>query len=692
MVKSLIHKVRKRNGKIVPFDKNKIQIAIEKAFKAVDENIKPTKELTNEVIQILNERVNTFFQKIPTVEQIQNVVEEILSKSKYDRIAKAYMLYRRSRAHARELKEFFGVKDDLKFDVNAIRVLQERYLLRNEEGKLIETPTQLFKRIAKAIAAVEKNNKKTWEEKFFEIMRNLEFLPNTPTLMNAGVKKGQLSACYVLPIDDSLESIFDTLKTAALIQQTGGGVGFSFSRLRPRGDVVKSTKGIASGPVSFIKIYDATTETVKQGGKRRGANMAILHVNHPDILEFVTAKTPTKGLTNFNISVAADDKFMKAVIRRKNYNLINPRTKKTVAKIDAGKLFDLICKNAWQTGDPGMIFIDEINRRHPAKKVGLIEATNPCAEIPLLPNEACNLGSINLGKFVVNKKINYSKLAEVTKLATRFLDNVISANYYPTKEIDKVVKSNRKIGLGVMGFADMLIKLGIKYDSEEALKVADKVMKFISKGAILESMELGKEKENFPNFTKSIWKNKYQTMRNATVTAIAPTGTIGIIAGCSTGIEPLFALAFMREVMEGKHLFEVNKELTNILIKKNLYSDKLMEKIAKTGNLKNIKLPNIKNLFRTALEIDPNWHIRMQAVFQKYTDNAVSKTINMPQNATVEDIKKVYLLAYKLKCKGITLYRYGCKPKQVLYLGKGEKYTEAKSEFFGTCIGKICTF
>ena len=701
MVKSLIHKVRKRSGEIVLFNKSKIQTAIEKAFKAVEEkDLKPAIKLTEETISILNQRVSIFFQKIPNVEQIQNIVEEILSKSKYDRVAKAYMLYRRSRAHARELKEFFGVKDDLKFDVNAIQVLQERYLLRNKEGKIIETPTQLFKRIAKAIAIVEKDYSKSdseikkIEQEFFDIMINLKFLPNSPTLFNAGTSFPLLSACFVLPIEDSLEGIFDTLKTTALTQQRGGGTGFSFSKLRPKGDIVGSTKGIASGPVSFIKIFDATTETIKSGGKRRGANMAILHISHPDILEFIVSKKGSKQLSNFNISVAVDNKFLRAVKKNKDYHLINPRTKRVVSAINARKLFEFICKYAWETGDPGMIFIDEINKRHPLKKLAKIEATNPCGEQPLLPNESCNLGSINLSKFVKESKLDWGELKKTIKIGVRFLDNVIDANKYPTKEIENMTKANRKIGLGIMGWADTLVELGIKYDTKDALKFADKLMKFFSTIAIQESLRLGKEKGSFPNFQRSTWAKDFSTIRNSTVTTIAPTGTIGIIAGCSSGIEPLFAIAYVREVMEGKKLFEVNKNFQKIALKKGFYSENLIKRVAKKGNLEGINLPKqIKDLFRTALQINPEWHIKIQATFQKYVDNAVSKTINLPQNATVKDIEKAYLLAANLKCKGITVYRYGSKPAQVLYLGEKGSYTKATKEYSGgTCIGSVCTF
>jgi len=688
-----ISKIIKRDGSIVTFQPFKIENAILKAIKAVKGNEKLAKKLTEEVIDNASVKFN-----IPSVEQIQDVVEDILVKNHQDRVAKAYMLYRESRAHAREIKEFFGIKDDLKFGVNAIKVLEERYLLRDEEGKIIETPIEMFRRVARAVARAEKVKQMEFEDKFFSLMRNLEFLPNSPTLMNAGTKLGQLSACFVLPIEDSLESIFNTLKHAAIIQQSGGGTGFSFSRIRPRGDLVKSTKGIASGPVSFINVFDTTTETIKQGGKRRGANMAVLHISHPDILEFITSKEKEKQLSNFNISVSVDDKFMNALQKNEDYSLINPRTGRAIKKMNARSLFDAICKAAWKTGDPGMIFIDEVNRKSQLPWLGIIVSTNPCGEVPLFPYESCNLGSINLTKMLREEDSKYSvdwnKLKQTVHLSVRFLDDVIDVNIYPFRELEQMAKANRRIGLGVMGFAEMLILLDIPYESNQAIQIAEKIISFIEKKSHLASMEIAKEKGNFENFEKSIWKTKTKHMRNCACTTIAPTGTISIIAGCSSGIEPIFAIAFMREILAGKHLFEVNKIFLEKAIKEGFYSDELMKEIVLNGSLKKVKMPEkTKKLFKTSLEISAEQHIKIQSSFQKYTDNAVSKTINLPNNSTIEDIKKAYLLAYKTKCKGITVYRYGSKPEQVLYLGEGKKPTKATIEFTGgTCIGKICTF
>ncbi|UZE93759.1 MAG: adenosylcobalamin-dependent ribonucleoside-diphosphate reductase [Candidatus Pacearchaeota archaeon] len=692
--KNRIKKIRKRDGSIVSFNSKKITNAIIKAMKVFDlDNKRAARRITFDVIFLLNERINKWERKTPTVEQIQEIVEEVLEKYN-ERLFKVYSLYRRSRHPAREIRNFFKIKDDMKFSANALKVLEERYLLRDNKGKIIETPTQMFKRIAKAVASADKKfrqNPKKTEKEFLEMMKNLEFLPNSPTLMNAGTPIGQLSACFVLPIEDSLDSIFTTLKDMAKIQQSGGGTGFSFSNLRPKGDIVKSTKGVASGPVSFIKIYDATTDVIKQGGKRRGANMAVLHCTHPDIEEFIHAKGKERQLSNFNISVAVTDSFMNAATKNKTFNLINPRTRKVAKKIDAKKLFNEIYKAAWKTGDPGMIYIDEINRKQPTPKLDKIEATNPCGELPLLAYESCNLGSINLSKFVEKEKINYTKLRKVIHTAIHFLDNVIEKNKYPLPEIEQITKANRKIGLGIMGFADMLIKLRIPYNSKKALKTAKRIMSFINIEARNASIYLGKKRGSFPNLKKSKYKN-FRYLRNATRTTIAPTGSISIIAGCSSGIEPLFAIVYVREIMEGKRLIEINNDFKIETIKKDLYTDDLIKKIAFTGSIQKTYLPKeMKRLFITALEISIEWHIRMQAIFQKYTDNAVSKTINFPEKASIEQVKKSYLLAWDLKCKGITIYRYGSKPQQVLYLGKGKKPTKAELHYAGGLACSECS-
>ncbi|MEM0049596.1 MAG: vitamin B12-dependent ribonucleotide reductase [Candidatus Bathyarchaeia archaeon] len=702
--------IRKRDGRIVPFDPDKIKNAIHKAIQAVrGEDGELAAKLSAQVVAIVEER---FKDRIPSVEDVQDIVEQVLIKNGYDAVAKAYILYRHQRAELREKKKLLGVTDDLKLSLNAITVLERRYLLKDETGRTVETPSQMFRRVAKAIAKVDAIYERNAdlgriEEEFYRVMANLEWLPNSPTLMNAGTDIGQLSACFVLPVGDSIEEIFDALKYMALIHKSGGGTGFSFSRLRPKGDVVKSTMGVASGPVSFMKIFDAATDVIKQGGRRRGANMGILRVDHPDIIEFITAKEKEGVLTNFNISVAVTDEFMEAVENDKYYSLINPRNGAVVRRLKARDIFDLIATTAWKTGDPGLIFIDEINRKNPTPHVGMIESTNPCGEVPLLPYESCNLGSINLSKMVRDNEVDWEKLRQTVRIGVHFLDNVIDANKYPIPQIEAATKANRKIGLGVMGWAEMLIKLGIPYDSEEAIAMAEKVMSFISEEARKMSVELGEKRGSFPNFPGSVWeKMGYKAMRNATVTSIAPTGTISIIAGTSSGIEPLFAVAFVRNVM-GTQLFEVNSLFEQIAKERGFYSMNLISRIARTGSVQGLSEipPDIKELFKTALEIAPEWHVRMQAAFQKYVDNAVAKTINLPPDATVDDVRRIFMMAWKLKCKGITIYRYGSKSTQVLVIGGLQvpsapvttghtppPYTQVPEEYAGECPTGVCPY
>jgi ribonucleoside-diphosphate reductase alpha chain len=693
-----IAKIRKRDGRIVDFDSSRIRDAIHKAFIAVElEDGERAQSITKEVIGLLEEK---FKEKIPSVEDAQDFVIQVLKKSGYEKVADEYQDYRKKKGEIRRLREKLGIIEP-KLTVNALEVLRKRYLLKNEEERIIETPTKMFTRIAKTIANVDKQysgNPKESERIFYGMMARLEFLPNSPTLFNAGTDLGQLSACFVLPVEDSLESIFTTVKDMALIEQTGGGVGFDFSMLRPKGDVVRSTKGVASGPISFMRVFDTATEIIKAGGKRRGAMMGILRVDHPDIIDFITSKQQPRFLSNFNISVAVTDDFIKALEKDEKYWLINPRNKAKVRKLKAKDVWNLMVKSAWESGDPGVVFIDEINRYNPTPIVGKIEATNPCGEQPLLPYESCNLGSINLSMMVEEGKINWQKLGETVRNAVHFLDNVVDANKYPLKEIKAISRANRKIGLGIMGFADMLIKLGIRYDSEEALQLAEKLMKFIKEESHKKSMEIGEERGSFPNFQKSIWKDRYSAMRNATVTTIAPTGSISIITGCSSGIEPIFAISFIRNVLSGTRLFETNPLFEITTKKRGIYSAQLLEEIAETGSVQKIeKIPeDVKKLFITALDIKPEWHVRMQAAFQKYTDNAVSKTVNLPTEATIEDVRRVYDIAWKLKCKGVTVFRYGSKPEQVLYIGeiktKQTTFVTAESDYAGGCPKKTCPF
>ncbi len=700
----VILEIRKRDGTLQKFNRNKIASAVYRAMLSVD---KDDQEIADELSKKVTSIAELKFsgQQIPTVEDIQDIVESVLIENGFVEVAKSYILYRQKRAEVRDAKRLIGVSDELKLSVNAARVLRRRYLLKDENGNVKETSGGMMRRIAKAIAAPDliynrNSDVEKMEEEFYSMLTNLEFLPNSPTLMNAGTGVGQLSACFVLPVEDSIEDIFNAVKYMAIIHKSGGGTGFSFSHLRPKGDVVKSTKGIASGPVSFMRIFDTSTEIIKQGGRRRGANMAILSVYHPDIQEFITSKSKEGFLDNFNISVAVDDNFMRAVNKGDEYWLKNPRSGEKVRKLQARSVFDLIVNMAWNTGDPGLVFLDEINRHNPTPKLGLIESTNPCGEQPLLPNESCNLGSINVYKMIRDGDIDWDRLREVTRLSVHFLDNVIDANQYPLPEIEKITRGNRKIGLGIMGWADLLIKLSIPYNSQEALNMAEKLMKYIADEARKQSINIGESRGTFPNFPESIWKRQgYKALRNATVTTIAPTGTISIIAGVASGIEPLFAISYVRNVMEGTKLIEVNSQFEEVAKNEGFYSRELMIEIAKRGSVKDISsIPeHIKEVFVTAFDIEPEWHVRMQAAFQKYVDNAVSKTINLPSDASFEDVRKVYLSAYHLKCKGITVYRYGIKKDQVLRMISFEKmlldeHVTADSEYSGGCLVGECPY
>jgi ribonucleoside-diphosphate reductase alpha chain len=611
-------------------------------------------------------------------------------------------------------------EDKLNLTENAIKVLEKRYLKRDNTGKCVESPADMFHRVADTLASGDLKFGKSSEDvkkladRFYTAITNKYFMPNSPTLMNAGRELGQLAACFVLPVEDSLEGIFETVKNTALIHKSGGGTGFSFSRLRPKNSVVRSTMGVSSGPVSFMEVFNAATEAVKQGGTRRGANMGILRVDHPDILDFINCKSDNNKLNNFNISVAITDKFMDAYLNGTDYELINPKDNSVAGKMSAKKVFDMIVDGAWRNGEPGIIFIDTMNYDNPTPQIGAIESTNPCGEVPLLPFEACNLGSINLGMMVTSENgktvVDWNLLGETTKTAIRFLDNVIAINNYPLPQISEMVQNNRKIGLGVMGWADMLMKMGISYASEEGTHLGSQIMEFIDYVSKCESVELSKERGRFGNFEGSIYDsedylyNKYKGksagiitddqwkdldsqikqfgIRNATTTCIAPTGTISMIAGSSGGVEPLFGLVFSRLIMDGTEMLEINPIFKDYMISRGLYSEDLMKKISVDGSLKHVDgvSEEIKHIFVTAHDVSPYWHVKMQAAFQLHTDNAVSKTVNFEEHATREDIKEAYILAYKNHLKGITVYRNNSRQFQPMNLDDKKKKVEEAPE------------
>ena len=565
---------------------------------------------------------------------------------------------------------------------NARKVLERRYLAKDREGNILEDTDGMFRRVAQNLARADAKYGATpdevqaTEDKFFHAMRRLETIPNSPTLMNAGRELQQLSACFVLPVDDTIEGIFESVKQTALIHKSGGGTGFSFSRLRPSGDIVGTTGGVASGPVSFIRAFDTATDVVKQGGTRRGANMAILRVDHPDILEFIRSKKDGVNLSNFNISVAINHEFMQKAHSNLEYDLVNPHSRKSTKALNAKDVFEEIVQMAWETGDPGIVFLDRINRDNPNPQLGEIESTNPCGEQPLLPNESCNLASINLVKMLRHDsgtpEINWEALGSTVSTTVHMLDNVIDMNRYPLPDIEEMSRKTRRIGVGIMGFADILIQMGIPYDSQDALNLAEEVMKFIQDKTHESSGLLAATRGNFPAWDSSIYgpQGENKPMRNSAPVTIAPTGTISIIAGASSGIEPLFALSYVRDVMDHTRLVEVNPYLEAVAKHEGFYSEELMKQLAQTGTLRNADVPDwVKQIFQTSQDISPTAHVKMQAVFQRYTDNSVSKTINFPNSATVDDVREAYMTAYLTGCKGVTVYRDGSKTEQVLSIG-----------------------
>ncbi len=575
------------------------------------------------------------------------------------------------------------------FSQNAIKVLEKRYLAKNDKGQVMETPAEMFRRVARNIAQADfiydsAANAALSEERFYQLMTKKEFLPNSPTLMNAGRELQQLSACFVLPIEDSMEGIFESVKQAAIIHKSGGGTGFSFSRLRPKNDVVRTTGGVASGPISFMKVFNHATEAVKQGGTRRGANMGILRVDHPDILEFIDCKINESDVTNFNISVAITDRFMDAVVKDEFYDLLSPRTGEPVSKLRARDVFDKIAGNAWRNGEPGLFFIDTTNRVNPTPNAGIIEATNPCGEQPLIPYESCNLGSINLEVHVTHMEgravIDWERLERTVRTSVHFLDNVIDMNHYPIKQIEDVTKSNRKIGLGVMGFARMLFKLGIAYDSPEGIDCARNVMQFIRDIGHSESERMSDRRGVFPNWKGSVYEKQGKRLRNAYITTVAPTGTLSMIADTSGGCEPEFSLIWYKNVMGGEHLPYVQETFIDIAKAEGFWSEELLNRIIENhGSVRGLAEVPAKwqAIFATAHDVASEWHVKMQAAFQEFTDSAVSKTINMPENSTPEDVENAYILAYKLGCKGITVYRDGSRSEQVMNVGKSQEKTKA---------------
>lgn len=655
--------------------------------------LKKLEEVENEIRTILLKNKPS----LSTLEDYDLTVQKVLVGKGYVEEAKEYILRQKKIRDQNKQKELLGIKDELGFSLNSLVVIKNKYLKRDDKGNVSESTNEWLLRVSKALADAEEKekDKKIWQKKFFQVMCDMQFFPAGRTLANAGTINGQLANCFVLPFEDNIEEIFEVVKESSILKKNGGGVGFSFSKIRPKGDHIATTTGAACGPVALMKVLDSTSEILLQAGGRRSGNMIVLSVSHPDVLEFISCKEQENVLNQINFSLGVTDGFMRAVEKDKMWELVNPRTGKSVQKIPAKSILEYAASSAWKKGDPGMIFLDRINRDNPTPHAGSIEAVNLCGEQPLLPYEACNLGSINLLKFLELKNGQYvfdlTDLEEVIRTAVRMLDNVITVCRYPVAKVDRVVKANRKIGLGVMGWADVLVKMQISYSSEKALKLAEKMMKFISDISHDESQKLGREKGSFTNFPGSSWQKKgYKYMRNSTCTTIAPTGSISMAAGVSSGIEPLFALVYYKQVMGGIRLPEINADLLMHLKKQeeslsfgkqsSEFFEKIEQEISRSGSIQNTTLPKeVKKIFATAMDLTYEDHIKMQAAFQKHTDNAVSKTINLSNNAGIEDVKKAFILAWKMGCKGITVYRDKSRGVQVLNVGKTNEDTMNES-------------
>ena len=646
-------------------------------------------KLARKLAGIVVDRLEKHYGRIKKIAsaEIGDMVERVLLENAHYKTAKAYIINREKKRQIEASKRALGVHDDIGLSYNALLVAKEKYLLKDREGEVVETPGGMFDRVAKFLAKAEKKERNKWERKFAELMRERRFIPGGRTLANSGTANNQLANCFVMPMPDNIEGIFESLKESSILKKYGGAVGFNFGHIRPKGDMVSTTSGAAAGPIALMQLINDASEIYLQAGKRRSGNMVTLPVTHPDVWEFIHCKESGTNLPHINYSLAVTHKFMEAVKQNQDWELINPRSGKQVARVSARGLLEEAARMAWKTGDPGLIFIDEIEKHNPTPQVGPLETVNLCGEQPLLSYEACNLGSVNLAVHVVGQngeaKVEWKKLEETVRVGVRMLDDVVSVCQYPLPQVAKMVAANRKIGLGVMGWADMLVKLKIPYDAPKARTLAEEVMGFIQKIGHDESSRLGKEKGSFPNFRGSSWEKKgYKHFRNATVTTIAPTGSISMIANASGGIEPHFALAYFRKSMGQYELPEVNNDLVWMIKHVNgLYSTELMDEIARLGSIQKVgRIPKkIRDVFVTSMDIDPVIHVKMLAAFQKYTDNAVSKTINLPASASVEDVIGVYMLASELKCKGITVYRDKSRGEQVLNIGTQKAKIKSKN-------------